>query len=122
VGTIKVHITKPELDRFADVALKCFNCGKKGHKKVDCWAEGGGKAGQGPKGKAQGEGDGKGKESKGKAKESAAVAKEDAAWMAMSDHSDSDNSDYSLISDLSTCPTLDELLDGVTEDDDMPGL
>jgi hypothetical protein len=122
VGTIKVHITKPELDRFADVALKCFNCGKKGHKKVDCWAEGGGKAGQGPKAKAQGEGDGKGKESKGKAKESAVVAKEDAAWMAMSDHSDSDDSDYSLISDLSTCPTLDELLDGVTEDDDMPGL
>jgi hypothetical protein len=30
--------------------LKCFNCNKKGHKKVDCWAEGGGKAGQGPRG------------------------------------------------------------------------
>ena len=32
--------------------LKCFNCNKKGHKKVDCWAEGGGKAGQGPRGQA----------------------------------------------------------------------
>lgn len=42
--------------------------------------------------------------------------------MAMSDHSDSDDSDYSLISDLSTCPTLDELLDGVSEDDDIPDL
>ena len=104
------------------LALKCFNCGKKGHKKVDCWAEGGGKAGQGPKGKGQGRGDRKGKEDKGKPKESAAAVKEDAAWMAMSDHSDSDDSDYSLISDLSTCPTLDELLDGVTEDDDIPGL
>src|SRR5260221_146523 len=103
-------------------AMKCFNCQKKGHKKADCWAEGGGKAGQGPKGKAQGEGDGKAKENKGKAKESAAVAKEDAAWMAISDHSDSDDSDYSLISDLSTCPTLDELLDGIIGDNDMPGL
>ena len=28
---------------------KCFNCSKKGHKKPDCWQEGGGKAGQGPK-------------------------------------------------------------------------
>jgi len=35
-------------------ALKCFNCGKKGHKKADCWGEGGGKAGQGPKRKGQG--------------------------------------------------------------------
>jgi hypothetical protein len=103
--------------------LKCFNCAKKGHKKADCWAEGGGKAGQGPKGKGHGAGDGKGKgdkgkDDKGKAKESAAVAKEDAAWMAMSDSPDSDDSNHSLISDLSTCPSLDELLRGVTNDDD----
>ena len=31
--------------------LECFNCRKKGHMKVDCWAKGGGKEGQGPKGK-----------------------------------------------------------------------
>jgi len=108
--------------RKGKMALKCFNCGKKGHKKFDCWAEGRGKAGQGPKGKGQGggegKGDGKGKEDKGKAKKSAAVAKEDAAWMAISDHSNLDNdSDYSLFSNQSTCPTLNELLDGVMDDD-----
>jgi hypothetical protein len=27
----------------------CDNCGKKGHKKRDCWAKGGGKEGQGPR-------------------------------------------------------------------------
>jgi hypothetical protein len=35
----------------------CFNCGKKGHKKADCWAKNGGKEGQGPK-----QGKGKGSE------------------------------------------------------------
>ncbi len=39
-----------ERRRFAG---KCFNCGKIGHKKSNCWAEGGGKAGQGPKGKSE---------------------------------------------------------------------
>ena len=29
--------------------LECFNCHKKGHKKADCWAKGGGKEGQGPR-------------------------------------------------------------------------
>jgi len=33
----------------ADSEITCHNCGKKGHKKLDCWAEGGGKAGQGPR-------------------------------------------------------------------------
>ena len=30
---------------------KCYNCKKKGHLQEDCWAKGGGKEGQGPKGR-----------------------------------------------------------------------
>ena len=37
--------------KFKDL---CKNCGKQGHKKENCWNEGGGKAGQFPKPKAQG--------------------------------------------------------------------
>lgn len=35
--------------------MECYNCGKKGHMKADCWAKGGGKEGQKPawKGKAK---------------------------------------------------------------------
>ncbi|GBE87159.1 hypothetical protein SCP_1004060 [Sparassis crispa] len=33
--------------------VKCMNCGKFGHKATDCWAKGGGKAGQGPPMKQQ---------------------------------------------------------------------
>jgi len=92
--------------------LKCFNCQKKGHKKADCWAEGGGKAGQGLRGR--GKGDGK-DDGKGKGKESAASATGDMAWMAMLD--DSDDSDCeSLTPSFGPCPSLDELLDGVLED------
>ena len=34
--------------------VECFNCHKKGHYKADCWAEGGGKEGEGPKMKGKG--------------------------------------------------------------------
>src|ERR1700678_2381120 len=34
--------------------VECFNCHKKGHYKADCWAEGGGKEGEGPKSKGKG--------------------------------------------------------------------
>ena len=33
----------------SDKDLECFNCHKKGHKKANCWAKGGGKEGQGPR-------------------------------------------------------------------------
>jgi hypothetical protein len=59
--------------------VKCYNCHKKGHYKADCWAERGGKEGQGPKIKGR---------AKGKAKDmtAAVAAKEKVeekveAWM-----------------------------------------
>ena len=33
----------------ADSEIICHNCKRKGHKKADCWAKGGGKEGQGPR-------------------------------------------------------------------------
>src|SRR6202522_1443735 len=47
-----------------DRNIECFNCHKKGHKKPDCWAPGGGKEGQGPnqKGNSKPQGQEKDKE------------------------------------------------------------
>ena len=64
--------------RFAG---KCFNCGKKGHKIYNCWAEGSGKAGQGPKKKLEDSTNGKEK----MAASSMSTEKEaNIAWIAMS--------------------------------------
>ena len=85
------HSNDAEKDKGGSSSKKnivCHNCGKKGHYKKDCWAEGGGKEGQGPKqkGKAKAKEKGKGKE-----KETAAAVdekkddkpKDEEAWMVM---------------------------------------
>ena len=69
----------------------CHNCGKKCHWTRDCYAEGGGKEGQGPKQKEKKDKEKDKDNGKGKKKETAAVAKDDTkddkkeeeAWMAM---------------------------------------
>jgi len=68
--------------------IECFNCKKRGHIKADCWAKGGGKEGEGPKGKWKAPAK----------KDSAATANadddDDAAWMAYEiGHYDSPSSD-----------------------------
>ena len=69
--------------------VECFNCHKKGHKKQDYWAKGGGKEGQGPRSKDK---KSKGAESKeggkDRSKESANVAgDEEGVWMAIANDS-----------------------------------
>ena len=69
----------------------CHNCGKKGHWTRDCYAEGGGKEGQGPKQKGKGKGKGKEKEKKDDNKDTASAAetkkddksKDEEAWLTM---------------------------------------
>ena len=107
-------------------ALTCFGCGKKGHKKADCWGEGGGKEGQAPwqkgKGGSDEKGEGKGREDKPKGKEIAASVQEHiAAWMVVSDESNSEDSNKDLPPlGPSTFPSLDELLDGFTPNNKIP--
>jgi hypothetical protein len=43
----------PSKGRKAKKDIECFNCHKKGHYKSECWAEGGGKEGEGLKGMAK---------------------------------------------------------------------
>ena len=84
--------------RKSEKDIECFNCRKKGHKKADCWAKGGGKEGQGPRSKAKKE------EPK---KESANAAEEEGVWMAVA--SDSDNE----------CMADDEFDDFEISEDDL---
>jgi hypothetical protein len=49
----KSKTVKPKSD------ITCYNCGKVGHVKVNCWSEGGDKAGQGPHQKSVKKGSGK---------------------------------------------------------------
>ena len=67
-------------------SVECFNCHRKGHVKVDCWAKGRGKEGQGPRGKMA-------KKSRKPSGESANIAEdEDRVWMAaVDDSSDADD-------------------------------
>ena len=89
--------------------IECYNCHKKGHIKPDCWAKGGGKEGQGPKGK--------GKSQPKKEQAAAATDSDDAAWMA----SDCGSAD-TILNDCA------DIFDGLFEDeakitdDDLPGL
>ena len=63
----------------------CHNCGKKGHYKNECWAEGGGKEGQGPKQRGKAKGKGKGKETAATSDAQKEEPKDEEAWMAMAD-------------------------------------
>ena len=76
---------------------KCFNCNRRGHKKADCWAKGGGKEGQGLKRQPkESSSDGKAKETpKTAAGTSAAMALGvNVAWMAIHEsESEADESD-----------------------------
>ena len=85
--------------------IECFNCHKKGHKKPDCWAKGGGKEGQGPKSKERKL---KGGELKKGDQAVASIAEdEDGVWMAIANNSDDEMAD-------------DEFNDFEISDDDLP--
>jgi transposase InsO family protein len=121
-----------------DKNVECFNCHKKGHKKPDCWAPGGGKEGQGPnqKGKGKDKDKEKGKETAAATKENEKTEKksgDDEAWMASTD-SDSEgeevgssNFDSDFVDDLfennsEAWFTESEELNEEASDDDLPPL
>ncbi|KDR78120.1 hypothetical protein GALMADRAFT_245146 [Galerina marginata CBS 339.88] len=101
---------------------ECFNCSKRGHFAADCWAEGGGKEGQGPRGRGK---------AKGSSKEAAAaIAKardeeeEEAAWFALTAF-DSSSQDLGEVSHrtvtLSDVDSADLMSDDSDGDCEMPG-
>ena len=65
--------------------LLCANCDKKGHTKENCWAEGGDKAGQGPKRRGNHKGKGKGKGTEKAAKATEKDEEPDGVWLAQVD-------------------------------------
>lgn len=67
----------------ADSDVECYNCGKTGHKKRDCWREGGGKAGQGP-GQSSGNRKRKNKSKKGGNASNASTGQKDHAFAVVS--------------------------------------
>ena len=114
--------------------VECYNCGKKGHIKKECWAEGGGKEGQGPKQKGKGKSKGKGKEKESKEKETAAATKDtkedkpkdEEAWMVMIDDSvsecssrDEDDFDIDILDEIIS-PEAYSDFDELDEHTDLP--
>ena len=92
---------------FSNRDIECFNCRKKGHKKADCWAKGGGKEGQGPKSKDRRGKTGDLREgNKEINKDSAnAAGDDDGVWMALVDDSgdekmDTKFDDFEVFEDL----------------------
>lgn len=104
----------------------CNNCNKPGHWARDCWEEGGGKEGQGPKrkGKAKEKDDErKGDGSKNKKEAAASVkvkAEDDAAWFAMSTLLNFEDEDELPVSIATPCPDLDDLLNASTYAENSP--
>jgi len=121
-----------------DRSIECFNCHKKGHKKPDCWAKGGGKEGQGPNQKGKTETKEKGKETAAAAKDKAEkkVDNDEEAWMALIDSNSNEEGrgdscfDSDFVDDLfednqsdsSSWFTESEELTEEIVDDDLPSL
>ena len=74
---------KGKTSKKSDNDIKCFNCHKKGHKKIDCWAKGGEKEGQGPRSKS--------KKEEPKKETANAVDKGEGVWIAVVSDSDNEN-------------------------------
>ena len=75
--------------------VECYNCKKRGHYKSECWAPGGGKGGQGPKGKEK---------PKETATAAAAAEKKDEAWLVFAPRLDPDDD----LPELQTVPDTEE--------------
>ena len=92
--------------RRSNKDVECFNCHKKGHRKADCWAKGGGKEGQGPRSKDRKGKAGDSREGNKEVKDSAnAAGDDDGVWMALVDDSgdermDTEFDDFEVFEDL----------------------